>query len=744
MKKNILIAIIMIVAIYSNVNSQTINESKDTIKIKNLDEVIITAPRMDMPLKEMPSAISVVNQDKLNTMNKSIAADEVLRLVPGVKVDNGTDGSRVHLYIRGQGVLSESGFRGIQVLIDGIPVNDPGGFCPDLFDVDWSTVKRVEVVKGLAASMYGGSGNGGVVNIITNDGSSNPISNLFSASAGSYGFFKTLEQVDGTQGNVNYRLTYSHTQGNGYRDHQAFMGDNFSEKINWTLNDKVKVLQTLTYTNYFNQNSEGMNLDRIGIGGTILGIQASNMGWQASNNDAIPFNEFHLTQRLTGATTIKYDFAKNQNITLKGFFRMNNYRETSNNGDDYKPYINPGVSAQYNFNFGKENLINHFSLGADYQTETMNEHEFAVPDEYSRDSTRIDSHYSQQSYDLNTILINQTIKEKSLGIYFIDKLDIMKKLYATVNLRYDYFNSELINNIPTPDSLNNAGTKDFQHLTYRFGLAYDISKSTNIYANYGAGFLVPTSDELYNNPETWGGYNQTIKPSTSLGGELGVRGNISNKFNYDVTGFYMNTTNGFYRFSIPGRGNNTAFFGNKDESRTGVEVFLSYAPSKMLKFDVAYTYSYFIYKHDTTDDRYGISTHFIPECPQHMLTAEVAIKLNKNFTLTLNTQFESKWALQVDDSIYNNYTIGQTYYQTYQKCSSWVTAPGHNYGYNIYGAQVNYKWKLGKLNGDISLYAKNIFNQHYFGFTEPNNGVDYNSYQPAPGRELFLSLKIRV
>jgi outer membrane receptor for Fe3+-dicitrate len=185
---------------------------------------------------------------------------------------------------------------------------------------------------------------------------------------------KQWNRLDGTQGNVNYRISYSHMQGDGYRAHQAFRGDNFSEKLNWTPSDKVHILQTVTYTNYFNQNSEGMNLDKIGIGGHIIGIQSDNIGWQASNNDAIPFNEFHLTQRLTGATTIKYNVTKNQDITVKGFFRMNNYRETSNNGDDYKPYINAGVSAQYNFTCGKENLKNHVSLGADFESETVKFH----------------------------------------------------------------------------------------------------------------------------------------------------------------------------------------------------------------------------------------------------------------------------------------------------------------------------------------------------------------------------------
>ena len=139
-----------------------------------------------------------------------------MKFVSGVKVDNGTDGERVHLYMRGEGVYLERGIRGIQILIDGIPVNDPGGYAPNTYDIDWETVKDIEVVKGLAASMYGASGDGGVINIITKDGGSKPVNGMFYGSVGSYGFWKTLAQVDGTEGDVNYRITYSHNQGDGY------------------------------------------------------------------------------------------------------------------------------------------------------------------------------------------------------------------------------------------------------------------------------------------------------------------------------------------------------------------------------------------------------------------------------------------------------------------------------------------------------------------------------------------------
>jgi len=370
--------------------------------------------------------------------------------------------------------------------------------------VDWETVKNVEVVKGLVASLYGTSATGGIINITTKDGGSKPVNSSMYASAGSNGFRKILGQVDGTQGNVNYRISYSHVQSHGYRVHQASMAYNLSEKLTWTPSKKIKVIQLLTYTSYFNQNSEGINLSRYDM-----------VGHKAANTDAIRYNEFHKTQRLTGATIVRYDFAKNQDITVKGFIRLNNYQETSNNGDDFKPYVNQGKSAQYNLHFGKENLFNHLSLGVDYQSMKMTEHLFAVPDGDHINNDRVDNYWSEEVFDLNTTLINQVIRQRSTRLFLIDKLDIAKKLYALLNVRYDYVYNRL-------DSSTVSDNKTFQ------------------------------------------------KPSTSMGGELGVRGEVGKSFYYDVTGFLVNSKDEFYRYRVPGRGNNTAFYGNMGASKRWV------------------------------------------------------------------------------------------------------------------------------------------------------------------------------
>ena len=150
-------------------------------------EVVVSAPRMDIPLKENPAATTVVETALLKSMARTIAADEALKLVPGVKVDNQANGERVHLSIRGQGILTERGTRGVKTLVDGIPLNDPSGFVADFFDIDWATVRRIEVLRGPAAAFYGSGLSGGILNILTRDGGSARAAGSGFLSAGSSG-----------------------------------------------------------------------------------------------------------------------------------------------------------------------------------------------------------------------------------------------------------------------------------------------------------------------------------------------------------------------------------------------------------------------------------------------------------------------------------------------------------------------------------------------------------------------------
>ncbi len=686
----------------------------DTIK---LDAVIVTANRMPMIIKNTPNAISLVTQKTLSVMPKSIGAEEALRLVPGVRIDNQHNGERVHMSIRGQGILTERGLRGIGVLLDGIPINDPSGFAPDLYDVDWETIDRIEVLRGPSAGLYGSSGSAGILNISTKNGGEKPIGGVFSQGLGSNGFNKTLIQLNGTENTTDYRLSYTREGGDGYRDHQAFWSNKLYEKVGFKLSDKISVTQILSHTDYFHQNPEGLNLE-----------QLDNP--KQANPDACPFNEYQKTNRTTFGLNATYDINEKQNIKTYAFYRTWNYKETSNKSAEYRDYTDPGAGLQYNFNLQTGKIKNHFSLGADFKWQNINMHKLqsvANPQrEESIDETNIET---------DSLLANQIITQQSTGLFAIYKLEF-GKLNIIGNIRYDNIDNELTDKMMGIDTAKTD--MDFSQTSLRLGASYSISDAISIYANYSQGFMPPSTEELASNPTGYSGFNTHLVPATSDCYEVGSRGYIGKYLYYDITAFSMNTENDFFRFKQSGRGNQEVFYGNAGNSqRYGIELFMSVDILKNLNLQTAYTYSDFKYTSSEidpvyTDTNYVLTTppedgQYLPNSPKHQLYVELGYKINRHFKLSLGTEYQSEWAIYTDSKAYNG-ELDPKIYQNWQE------------GFNLYNARLTYNLRIKGMKAELSLSARNFTRESYMAFTEPD--PDGNSYQPGPKQEFFGNIKL--
>jgi iron complex outermembrane receptor protein len=696
--KNLLATILFLCSLISTQAQNATTQSKDSLKQIALKEIIITGNRINIPLKLNPAATSVVTLKDLQTMPRSIAADEALRLVPGVRIDNQANGSRLHMSIRGQGILSERGLRGIKVLIDGIPVNDPTGFAADLYDVDWEAVKQIEVLRGPAAAIYGGGSAAGVLNIQTADGGSKPIEGKISTTVGSNGFYKLFGQTDGTTSDLNYRVSFSHFQGDGYRDHTSFFGNNFSEKLKWNTPSRLKISQMITVSQYFNQNAEGLNIDQV----------AENP--KQSNPDAIPCNEYQYTLRITNGFTGQYLINANQDITFNTYMRYTKYVEPGSSAVEHRSMITPGFTFQYNL---KQNLaqgVNHFSVGTDIQWQTIDGYKLQNIKNPGRTETR--GGFSQAVNEGSEMLANQTTNQSGVGIFAIDQLELNQKWSVVASLRYDNIHNKLNDKMDIPVKL--SGSSNFDKLTGKIGTAYALNSNISLYANLGQGFMPPATEELMSNPVSFGGFNMSLKPATSTSEEVGIRGSIGNGFSYDLTGFYMKTKNDFYRYRIlPARPLET-FYGNAGSSnRFGIETYISYSPVESVNFKVAYTYSHFKY---TSPD--SIKGNWLPNSPQHQLNLDLGYKITKRLSIGISSETQSKWYIYTDE-IHKD--VSQA-------------------GFTLLDLRAVYNWKIGSVTGELNFFAKNITNQSYIAFTEPD--PDGNSYQPASKREFFGGVKI--
>ncbi len=685
------------------------NEKKPQAEAKAGDqvqsfEVVVTAPRIEIPLKENPAATSVVETQVLRTMPRSIAIDEALKLVPGVKVDNQADGERVHLSIRGQGILTERGTRGIKTLVDGIPLNDPSGFVSDFFDVDWATVHRLEVLRGPAAAFYGSGSSGGIINILTEDGGATPIGANAYLAGGSYGFYKGLAQVGGTTGAVNYRVAGSYTSSDGYRDHTNFWADNFYGKFHINASPSIKLTAILGYTDFYNGNAEGLNLGWFSANPSALR--------KIANPDSITYDEYQRTGRFTGGLTGLVSLADNLDLALTAFYRHTKYTESVPSSLIHRDYDTPGVSVQLNHNAGAGWLKNHLSIGTDFGWQAIDE---------------LKHPNLGKAVEGPEVLSNQTMNQTGAGVFVLDRVELGPQWGASLSLRYDDVTAKLDDHIGTL-----SGNDSYKKATGRLGLTWNPLPDFGLYASWGTGFLPPGTEELANNPNAFGGFNKDLKPATSSGEEIGARGMLGISFTYDIALFHLATDDDFGRFRVTSRPLET-FYGNVGSTdRYGLEASLAWFPVEPLALRLAYTYSHFKYDTVQTLDANAVyKGTWLPNSPQHQLYLDAQYRVTRALTAGAALEYVSAWYIDSTNRVYE---------------FDPVQFPGVFYGrtdpYALVHVRLSYKLGLGGVPLELMLSGRNIFGVEYYGFTEPD--PDGNSYQPAATAEWSVNLRMAI
>ena len=651
-------------------------------------DLVVTAPRMTVPYREAPGATTVVGQDTLEAMPKGISVDEAIKLVPGVKVDTQYDSEKVHLSIRGQGILTERGIRGIQVLLDGVPLNDPSGFAPDLYDVDWSAVQRIEVIRGPSGSFYGGGSSAGVINIVTKDGRTDEDRGDLWLTGGSNGFWKSFGEVSGKGDRMDYRVSASRTMGDGYRDHSAFAGTNFNGKFRFIMTPSFNLQAVVLGTNYFQENPEGLNKEQVAEDP----VQA--------NPDSDSKNEYQKTRRVTAGVVGDARIGANQDLHFTAYSRWWTYRESFPSAVQRNDISNPGAMVQYTFHGPLGAVKNHFSLGADAGWQSIEQKKHP------------NLGYAVEGPEL---LAYQKVTQRGYGLYALDRMEFGGGWGSFMSLRYDEIRNELKDRLKL-GGMDLSGSRDFNKTTGRVGVTWNPKPDFGLYATWGQGFLPPATEELIANPVRQGGFNQLIEPATSYGNEVGLRGFAGDTFSYDVAAFYLHTDNDFERYRTAARPLET-FYGNAGKThRYGLETSFGWFPVEQIAVHGVYTYNHFTYTQiasKTFPD--AVPGNWLPNSPAHQAYVDFAYRPASNWVLGLTAETQSKAYVDPTDDPY----IG---------------------GYTLWHARIGYQWRTTKSRGEATLSARNITGKKYIAFTEPD--PDGNSYQPGPRREIFAGLHL--
>jgi iron complex outermembrane receptor protein len=660
-------------------------------------EITVTAPRVEIPLKKNPAATTVVETPILQAMPRTVGIDEALKLVPGVRVDNQADGERVHLYVRGEGILTERGTRGIKTLVDGIPLNDPSGYISDFYDIDWAAVRRIEVLRGPAASFYGSGSSGGILNVLTRDGGPETVAAGVDLVRGAFGLKKGYAELGGTTGVMNYSLTGSMLSGDGYRVWSAYHGDNARGKFAFTLNPKVKITAIAGWTNFTNQNPEGLNLDWFSADPKVLRRQA--------NPDSASKNEFQKTGRATGGVVGSFELAKDLDLNVTAYYRNTKYTEAVPSTVIHRQFNTPGLMTQINYKSALGRFTNHLTAGFDYAWQGIDE------TKYPNLGGAIEG---------PDLVADQTLKQTGIGAFVLDRFELSPQWGLFGSARYDRITNSLDDHL-LAGGIDLSGEVAYKRATGRVGITWNPREDLGFYASWGTGFLPPGTEELVNNPFALGGYNTQLVAATSSGEEIGARGTIAKNVSYDVALYYLDTKNDFGRYRITTRPLET-FYGNVGSThRYGLETSLAWVPVEDLTLRAAYTYSHFKYVTVATLTGEAFTGTWLPNSPQHDLYADVEYRPLKALIAGAALEYVSGW--YVDSS---NRILANGY--------------GKTDPYALVHVRLGYRFEWSGVPLELMLSGRNIFNVLYYGFTEPD--PDGNSYQPAPTAEWSLSLKI--
>jgi iron complex outermembrane receptor protein len=438
-------------------------------------------------------------------------------------------------------------------------------------------------------------------------------------------------------------------------------------------------------TSYFNENAEGLNADQVAEDPTL------------PNPDALTYNEYQRTQRLTIGLSGQWALAPNQDLLFSAYVRHTGWKESVPSSVQHRTYNTPGVMAQYSFHTRRAKYANHITVGTDVDWQGIDDVKYPNLGNAVEGPDRV---------------ADQHIGQSGVGIYALDRFEIGSRWGLMVDIRNDQLRNELFDHLQA-GGVDLSGLVKYEKTTGRVGGSVSLSPQTSLYASWGQGFVPPTTEELANNPNALGGLNTSLVPATSHGEEMGVRGNWGTQWSYDATFFYLNTENDFGRYRVPSRPLETFYRNAGSSRRYGVETSLGWYPMPAFQIRGAYTYSNF--KYTDIKSLFGDFTDvFIPNSPKHQLYVDAEYVHNKHLVIGVSADISSGW--YVDQT--NEPSVD---------------------GYQLINPRVAYRWEGSRYRGEVMLTIRNLFSQDYIAFTEPD--PDGNSYQPGPTRELFIGAR---
>ena len=492
---------------------------------EDLNEVQVIGFATERSLQETSASISLLTSKDLSKQNAT-SLTQSLNNLPGIRIDqSGLDNQRVT--IRGIGANSNLGVRGIKVYFNDIPLTEPDGYTR-LEALDFTTIGRVEIIRGPASSLYG-TANGGVMNFTSEKAPYGGTSIQFGGLLGSYGLNRTGFVFKHGSDKANIYASVTSQGSDGYRannrsdrDNVNFAGQFFlSSKLSINtvfarLRDNVRYPLALTYL----QAQADASQDAL----------VSPVSATLPNGRRASFYNAGRDQTFTRwGVNAKYEVTESLKFSASYFGGRNDQISNSLTGPATtftSIGSSEGVRAIFTFKPRMEKLKTSFNAGVEYQTFTQDGQNFSVsPVDNSKAATPGAS----------------VLNGGSNSLYFVQaEMELTPKTILTLGsgfISYNYFRTDKLKG-------NVTGNKDFNNqIAPRIALNHNFGDVLALRASLSKGFTPPILNEAVF-AATSGDFIPTLDASTSQQIEFGARGSIFKKrLTYDVAYYNMQIDN---------------------------------------------------------------------------------------------------------------------------------------------------------------------------------------------------------
>jgi vitamin B12 transporter len=559
----------------------TVLAQKDSLPVRTLDEVVVTANKLEQKQSSTGKVITVITKAQIEKSNGKTVA-QLLNEQAGITINGALNnaGSVQTVYMRGA-----SAGRTL-ILMDGIPLNDPSTITTD-FDLNLfsiNDVDRIEVCKGAQSTLYGSDAIAGVINIITVKKDVQKAFNIKSTlSQGTLGTSRNNVQVYGKKDKLTYTARYARLTTNGFSSAYDSTGKkNFdNDKYDGTVTNAQLVYQAtqaLSFKTFAMYSKYDAGID--------AGVFADDKDYAIHNKSFISGAGFLYKK---GALTLNGTY---QYSELTRNYRNDSLDKTSTIFEN-NTYFGKSQFAEI---YAGTTLGNGFTLltGLDYRYNSYNQSYYSV------------SAFGPYSSSFRDTSLNQKAVYASMIYNSPDK-----KLNIELGGRY------------------NDHSRYGNNSTYTFNPSYTLNKDLRIFASASSGFKAPSLYQL--------SINDKLDAEKSVNYEGGI--SLQQKgFSTRLVYFNRRINNGIDYNYITFK-----YFNYVKQVVNGIELEATVTPVEKLTITANYTFlgsEEITQNRVTTKDT--VTYDYLLRRPKHSLNLTAGVDIAKGLYVSVSGKYASK------------------------------------------------------------------------------------------------------